>query len=43
MIGRYAFSIVIQADEESTNETLVLVMEAAKAAGVTNVSIAADN
>jgi len=36
-------SIVIQADEESTNETLVLVMEAAKAAGVSNVSIAADN
>ena len=30
-------SIVIQADEESTNETLVLVMEAAKAAGVSNV------
>ena len=36
-------SIVIQADEESTNETLVLVMQAAKAAGVSNVSIAADN
>jgi len=36
-------SIVIQADEESTNETLVIVMEAAKSAGVANVSIAADN
>jgi len=36
-------SIVIQADEESTNETLVTVMEAAKAAGVTNVAIASDD
>ena len=36
-------SIVIQADEGSTHETLVIVMEAAKSAGVTNVSIAADN
>jgi biopolymer transport protein ExbD len=36
-------SIVIQADEESTHETLVIVMDAAKAAGVTNVSIASDN
>ena len=36
-------SIVIQADEDSTNERLVMVMEAAKAAGVSNVSIAADN
>ncbi len=36
-------SIVIQADEESTNEMLVIVMEAAKAAGVTNVAIATDN
>jgi biopolymer transport protein ExbD len=36
-------SIVIQADEDSTNEKLVMVLEAAKAAGVTNVSIAADN
>jgi len=36
-------SIVIQADEESTNEKLVMVLEAAKAAGVTNVSIASDN
>ena len=34
-------SIVIQADEESTNEALVVVMEAAKQAGVTNVAIAA--
>jgi biopolymer transport protein ExbD len=36
-------SIVIQADEESTNEKLVMVLEAAKAAGVANVSIATDN
>ena len=36
-------SIVIQADEESTNEKLVMVLEAAKAAGVKNVSIASDN
>jgi biopolymer transport protein ExbD len=36
-------SIVIQADEESTNEMLVLVLEAAKAAGVTNVAIASDD
>ena len=36
-------SLVIQADEESTNEKLVLVMEAAKAAGIANVSIASDN
>ena len=35
-------SIVIQADEGSTHETLVIVMEAAKAAGVTNVAIASD-
>jgi len=34
-------SIVIQADEESTHETLVIVMEAAKQAGVANVAIAA--
>jgi biopolymer transport protein ExbD len=36
-------SIVIQADEESTHATLVIVMEAAKGAGVTNVAIATDN
>ena len=36
-------SIVIQADEGSTHETLVIVMEAAKAAGVANVAIASDN
>jgi biopolymer transport protein ExbD len=36
-------SIVIQADEESTHEKLVIVMEAAKQAGVTNVAIAALN
>jgi len=36
-------SIVIQADEGSTHERLVIVMEAAKAAGVTNVAIASDN
>jgi len=34
-------SLVIQADKESTNETLVVVMEAAKQVGVANVSIAA--
>jgi len=34
-------SIVIQADENSTNEMLVVVMEAAKQAGVANVAIAA--
>ena len=34
-------SIVIQADEESTHEVLVVVMEAAKQAGVSNVAIAA--
>ena len=34
-------SIVIQADEESTNEMLVEVMEPAKQAGVTIVAIAA--
>lgn len=36
-------SIVIQADKESTNEFLVIVMEAAKQAGVTNVAIAAED
>ena len=36
-------SIVIQADEGSTHETLVIVMEAAKSAGVTNVAIASDD
>ena len=35
-------SIVIQADEESTNEMLVLVMEAAKQAGVSSVAIATE-
>ena len=35
-------SIVIQADENSTNEMLVAVMEAAKLAGVANVAIATD-
>lgn len=34
-------SIVIQADENSTNEALTVVMEAAKQAGVTNVAISA--
>jgi biopolymer transport protein ExbD len=36
-------SIVIQADEESTNEVLVQILEAAKGAGVTNVAIASDD
>jgi len=34
-------SLVIQADENSTNELLVVVMEAAKQAGVVNVAISA--
>ncbi len=36
-------SIVIQADEESTNEVLVQILEAAKAAGVQNVAMASDD
>ena len=36
-------SVVIQADKKSTNETLVTVMDAARAAGVYNVSLAAAN
>ena len=32
-------SLVIQADKESTNAMLVVVMEAAKAVGITNVAI----
>jgi len=36
-------AVVIQADEKAYTETLVLVMDAARAAGVTNVSIAAKN
>ena len=36
-------ALVIQADEESTNETLVVVMEAAKQVGVANVAIATDS
>lgn len=36
-------SIVIQADKDSTHEMLVIVLEAAKAAGVKNVAIASDN
>jgi biopolymer transport protein ExbD len=36
-------SVVIQADKKSTNETLVTVMDAARQAGVYNVSIAAAN
>jgi biopolymer transport protein ExbD len=36
-------SIVIQADKKSTNEMLVVVMDASRAAGVFNVSIAANN
>jgi biopolymer transport protein ExbD len=35
-------SVVIQADEESKNKLLVQVMDAARMAGVKNVSIAAD-
>jgi biopolymer transport protein ExbD len=36
-------SVVIQADKKSTNEMLVVVMDAARSAGVYNVSIAANN
>jgi biopolymer transport protein ExbD len=36
-------SVVIQADKRSTNETLVIVMDAARQAGVYNVSLAANN
>ena len=36
-------ALVIQADEESTNEILVIVMEAAKQVGVANVAIATDS
>ncbi len=36
-------SIVIQADEESSNEMLIVVLEAAKAVGVENVAIATDS
>jgi biopolymer transport protein ExbD len=36
-------SIVIQADEASTNEMLVIVMQAAKQVGVVNVAIATDD
>ena len=35
-------SVVIQADKKSTNELLVLVMDAARQAGVNNVSLAAE-
>jgi biopolymer transport protein ExbD len=35
-------SIVIQADEDSTNEALTIVMEAAKQASVKNVAISTD-
>ncbi|MCG8670075.1 MAG: biopolymer transporter ExbD [Pseudomonadales bacterium] len=36
-------SIVIQADKRSTNEKLVLVMDAARQAGIYNIAIAAEN
>lgn len=35
-------SVVIQADKKSTNEILVIVMDASRSAGVFNVSIAAN-
>lgn len=35
-------SVVIQADKKSTNEMLVTVMDAARSAGIFNVSIAAN-
>ena len=34
-------SVVIQADKESTNEMLVLVMDASRSAGVYNIALAA--
>lgn len=36
-------SVVIQADKESKNETLVLVMDASRQAGIYEISIAAKN
>jgi biopolymer transport protein ExbD len=36
-------SVVIQADKQSTNEALVTVMDASRAAGVYNISIAAND
>ena len=36
-------SVVIQADQKSTNNTLVIVMDAARQAGVYNISLAANN
>ncbi len=36
-------SLVIQADQESTNDKLVIVMEAAKDAGIANVAISTDD
>ncbi|HUD97450.1 MAG TPA: biopolymer transporter ExbD [Woeseiaceae bacterium] len=36
-------SVVIQADKKSTNEVLVTVMDASRAAGVYNISIAAND
>lgn len=36
-------SLVIQADRESTNEKLVVVMEAAKEAGIANVAISTED
>jgi biopolymer transport protein ExbD len=34
-------SVIIQADNKSTNERLVQVMDAARAAGITNIAVAA--
>ena len=36
-------SVVIQADKQSTNDALVTVMDASRAAGVYNISIAAND
>jgi len=36
-------SVVIQADEASNTKTLISIMDAARAAGVFNVAIAADD
>lgn len=36
-------SVVIQADEDSTNKSLVKVMDAARSVGIVNVAMAAEN
>lgn len=36
-------SIVIQADQKSTNKKLVAIMDAARAAGISNIALATEN